>query len=174
VTVLEAAKGIGGIHPHHPSNHSTPINLDLMKNYVGLGLTPCLHSCHSMIGYIRSHKYELPSWPGFSVERGPRKTSLDTLLYDEALRLGVRFEFNQQVDDPLDLPDPTIIATGLFRKMNELLGRPVVRLPCFSARKVMENPELEGDIRTWFGRYTNTYAYASIINQLDPERQRAR
>jgi hypothetical protein len=38
----------------------------------------------------------------------------------------------------------------------------------------MENPELEGDIRTWFGRYTNTYAYASIINQLDPERQRAR
>jgi hypothetical protein len=74
----------------------------------------------------------------------------------------------------LDLPDPTIIATGLFRKMNEFLGRPLVRLPCFSARKVMENPELEGDIRTWFGRYTNTYAYASIINQLDPERQRAR
>ncbi|MEW6441424.1 MAG: NAD(P)-binding protein [bacterium] len=166
VVVLEAAKSIGGVHPHHPSNHSTPINLRLMKDYVGLDLTPVLHSCNSMLGFIRSCKYEMPSWPGFSVERGPRKTSIDSLLYEEALRLGVKFELGQELKDPFDLPDPAILATGLFRGMNELLGRPVVRLPCFSARTAVPDPSRNGDVRTWFGRYTNTYAYASIINQL--------
>ncbi len=167
VIVLDRAKKVGGVHPHHPSNHTTPFDFDLMKNYVGIDISPCLTPCGDMYIYTNSRKYLVPAFNGHSVERGPRETSLDTLLYNIPVELGVEFKFNQQVKDPFDLPDPTIIATGLFREMGETLGRPLKRLPCFSARRQLKDPDRQGEVRSWFGFYTNTYAYAPVMNDLD-------
>jgi len=166
VTVLERAKSIGGLHPHHPSNHSTPVNVELMKDYVGIDITPCLTPQKNMYVHVSGRKYSL-SWNCYSVERGPRKTSLDLFLYDQAVDLGVKFEFGQVITNPFDLPDPTILATGLFPEMYKALDRPCVRLPCFSATRKVADPERQGEIRNWFGSYTNTYGYAPIINELD-------
>ena len=167
VTVLEAAKKIGDIHPYHPSNHLTPINLELIKNYVGIDITSCLTPAGDVYVYINSKKYLNSLQNGYSVERGPRQTSLDTHLYNIAKELGVEFQFNQEVKDPFDLPDPTIIATGLFREMNEFLKRPLVCIPIFLARRKCTDPNRQGESRSWFGSYTNTYAYAAILNDLD-------
>jgi flavin-dependent dehydrogenase len=166
VTVLERAKSIGGVHPHHPSNHSTPVNLELIKQYLGIDITPCLTPQKNMYVYESGRKFSL-SWDCYSVERGPRKTSLDTFLYNLSLEAGVEFEFDQVVTNPMALPAPTILATGLFPEMCNALDRPCVRLPCFSATRKVEDPERQGELRTWFGLYTNTYAYAPINNQLD-------
>ena len=166
VTVLERARSIGGIRPHHPSNHSTPVNVELIKGYLGIDITPCLTPQKNMYVHVSGRRYSL-AWNCYSVERGPRETSLDLFLYDLAVKQGVKFEFDQAVTNPLDLPDPTILATGLFPEMYRALGRPCVRLPCFSATRKVEDPERQGEIRTWFGSYTNTYAYAPINNKLD-------
>jgi flavin-dependent dehydrogenase len=166
VVMLEAAKEIGGIHPHHPSNHGTPINTELIKSYVGIDITPVIRPCHHMNIVIKSHKFNVPIYPGYSLERGPRKTSIDTFLYEECKKLGVKFEFNQEIKDPFDLPDPTIIATGLFRYMYGALSRPTLRLPCFSARCVDSDKSRDGNLYSWFGSYSDTYGYASIANEL--------
>ncbi len=167
VTVLEAARKIG-VHPIHPSNHSTPFNLKLIKDYVGIDITPALVPCNIDYIYAYSRKYRITSWDGYSLERGPRKTSMDSFLYNEALKLGVTFEFNRKVTDPFDLPDPTIIATGIFGKeMYKAFHRPAVRLHGFLGTRPLTDPDRQGDIRTWFGPYTNTYAYGPIINGLD-------
>ncbi len=167
VTVLDAAKRIGDIHPYHPSAHTTPIDLDLIKNYVGIDITPCLTPLNNVYVYADSKKYQTSYQNIYSVERGPRQTSMDTYLYSIAKELGVEFRFNQEVTKPLDLPDPAIIATGLFKEMNQVLGRPLVCLPIFLARRKCADPNRQGEVRTWFGFYTNTYAYASIVNELD-------
>lgn len=166
VTVLDRAKSIGGIHPHHPSNHSTPVNIDLLREYVGIDISPCLTPQKNMYVHVKGRKYSL-SWNCYSVERGPRKTSLDAFLYDLALKEGVTFEFGQVISDPSDVPDPAILATGLFPEMYKALDRPAIRLPCFSATRKVADPGRQGDIRTWFGTYTNTYGYAPINNELD-------
>lgn len=166
VTVLDRAKSIGGLRPHHPSNHSTPVNVQLMKDYVGIDITPCLVPQKNMYVYVEGHRYRV-SWSCYSVERGPRKTSLDHFLYDLAVKEGVKFEFGQVVTDPSALPEPAILATGLFPEMYKALGRPMLRLPCFSTTRKLEDPERQGEIRNWIGPYTNTYGYAPIINGLD-------
>jgi flavin-dependent dehydrogenase len=51
--------------------------------------------------------------------------------------------------------------------MYTALNQPCMRLPCFSATRKVTDPERQGDIRTWFGSYTNTYGYAPINNELD-------
>ncbi len=166
VIVLEQAKRIGGLRPHHPSNHSTPINLDLIRDYVGIDIRSRLVPRKVMYTYAAGRKYRV-AWTGYSIERGPRKTSLDHLLYETALEAGVRFEFDRKITDPADVPDPAILATGLFREMCEALERPCVRLPCFSTTRKVTDPDRQGEIRSWLGTYTNTYGYAPIVNGLD-------
>ena len=167
VIVLDGAKKIGGVPPHHPSIHGTPMNFDLIKNYVGIDLTSCFSRIKNTYIYQNSKKYSVPSYECYAVERGPRKTSLDTYLYTLAKELGVEFQFGQEVKNPHDLPDPTIIATGLFREMAEALDRPLIRLPVYSSRRKVTDPDLQGVGRTWFGPYTNTYGYGAILNDLD-------
>jgi monoamine oxidase len=84
VIVLDGVKKVGDVHPHHPSNHTTPMDLDLIKNYVGIDITPCLTPVREMYVYINSKKYRTPFGNSYSVERGSRKTSLDTHLYERA------------------------------------------------------------------------------------------
>ena len=114
VTVLERAKSIGGLHPHHPSNHSTPVNIDLLKDYVGIDITPCLTPQKSMYVHVKGRKYNL-SWNCYSVERGPRKTSLDTLLYGLALKEGVYL--------PPSAFEVAFLSSAHQTEMDELLKR---------------------------------------------------
>jgi len=166
VVVLEEAKKIGA-HPLHPSLHGTAMNFDLIKNYVGIDVASCFTYCKRVTAYQRPKKYCVTSHDLYAVERGPRKTSLDNYLYALAEELGVEFHFGQKVKDPFDLPDPTIIATGLLREMGEVLGLPLLRFPGYIARRKITDPDRQGENRTWFGPYTNTYAYASILHDLD-------
>jgi flavin-dependent dehydrogenase len=167
VIVLEGADKIGGDPLHHPSIHGTPMNFDLIKDYVGIDLASCFSRIKNTYVYQNQRKYSVPSYEVYAVERGPRKTSLDVYLYALAKELGVEFRFGQKVTEPHDLPDPTIIATGLFREMAETLDRPLKRLPVYSARRKVTDPDLQRVGRTWFGSYTNTYAYAATMNDLD-------
>ncbi len=166
VVVLDEAKKLGD-HPLHPSLHLTPMNFDLIKNYVGIDIASCFTPGKRMDIYQNSKKYCVTSYESYIVERGPRKTSLDIHLYTLARELGVEFQFGQKVKDPHSLPDPTIIATGLFREMGEALHRPLICFRGYIARRKITDPDLQGITRTWIGPYTNGYAYAPILNDLD-------
>jgi flavin-dependent dehydrogenase len=167
VLVLDKGKSFGGDLPHHPSNHYTPISIDWIWDYIGIDLSSCFHASTGGNYFIGDEKFTMPVKGYYLVERGARKGAVDSLLYDKCLEAGVKFEFGHDITDPLDMPDPTILATGLHKEMGHILSRPMLRLPCFVARKKLDSDIRDGHTYCWVGDYTNTYGYASIINNLD-------
>jgi flavin-dependent dehydrogenase len=166
VLVLEKGPGIGGAPAHHPSNHATPVAVDWIWDYIGIDLSSCFHQPKGGSLFILEDRFSMPS-SHLIVERGPRATSVDSLLHARCLEVGVKFEFGREVRDPFELPDPTIIATGLHREMGDRLGRPMRRLPCFAARRRSRSGERDCHNFAWMGDYTRTYGYASIVNGLE-------
>ena len=167
VIVLDQARKIGDVPPLHPSYHGTPMNFDLIKDYVGIDVSPCFIRARAVDIYQSPRKYTLTSHELYEVERGPRESAMDIFLYNLAKEAGVEFQFGQVVKNPKDLPDSTIIATGLFREMGEAFNRPLMRLPCYTARRKESDPNRNAINRIWFGPYTNTYAYGTIMNGID-------
>jgi len=166
VLVLEKAPGIGGTPPHHPSNHATPVAVDWIWEYIGIDLSKYFHQPLGGSLFISRDRFSMPG-DHLIVERGPRETSIDTFLHGKCLEAGVEFAFGRDVRNPFDLPDPAIIATGLHRDMGRLLGRPIKRLSCVSARRRLQSGERDRHNFAWTGSYTSTYGYASIVNDLE-------
>ncbi len=166
VLVLEKSPKIGGTLPHHPSNHATPVAVDWIWDYIGIDLSGYFHQPKGGAMFVFQDKFSMPG-NNLIVERGPRKTAVDSFLYDQCLKAGVKFEFNRDISDPFDMPDPTIIATGLHKDMGHQLSRPMLRLPCFSARRKLESAAWDGHNFAWIDDYTRTYGYAAIINDLE-------
>ena len=167
VIVLDKAKRIGDVSPLHPSYHGTPMDFDLINDYVGIDISPCFIRAENVEIYQSPKKYTLTSHELYLVERGPRESAMDIFLYNMAKEAGVEFQFGQVVKDPKELPDSTIIATGLFKEMGEAFKRPLMRLPCYTARREEPDPNRNMTNRIWFGPYTNAYAYGTIMNGID-------
>jgi flavin-dependent dehydrogenase len=166
VLVLEKSPGIGGAPPHHPSNHATPLAVGWLWDYIGIDLSGFFHRPQGGELYIERDRFSLPTHNRI-VERGARETAIDGFLHARCLEAGVRFQFGEDVQSPLDLPDPTIIATGLHKDMGQLLSRPMQRLPCFSARRKLQSSERDRHNFAWLGDYTRTYGYCSVVNELE-------
>jgi hypothetical protein len=131
VVIHEREKGFGGDKDYNPSAHTTSIDIARTSEYVGIDLEPVFHPLLACPYYFHETAFYPPlrNLDLYTVERGNREGSLDSLLYKEARDLGVRFEFQSPLrkGDLTKLPDNTIIACGLTPGVYDILDIPYLR-----------------------------------------------
>ncbi len=166
VLVLEGAEGIGGMGKLHPSLHGTPIDTAVVSDYIGFDISPYFPEGRHLLNAVEDHFYRADGNVVRLVERGGRDTSLDQGLYQECLRLGVKFEFGQHINNPNDLPPGSIIATGLHQTMFDALKIPYVVHYGYSTYAEMERKTADKTMYSFFDHYTEDYYYAGELNGL--------
>ncbi len=166
VLIIEAAPGLGGIKPVHPSSHVTPFDASFVKGYTGLDLAPCFTRIERLHFHVGPTRFDLRPGILYSVERGARSSSIDSHLFRLAREAGVEFQFSSKVRDFRDLPPGSIIATGLYRGVFESLGIPCVPVRSYSARQMVPDDDPQGLGLMWVDRYTDLYAYATFARGL--------
>lgn len=126
VIIHDREKEFGGDPRYNPSVHTTPIDLDETSEYIGIDVSKAFNPIVRCPIYFHDTCIHLPVDRVYGVERGNRKTSLDTLLMDIALKEGVEFEFNSEltIEKIKSLPKDSIIACGLRDDAYHLLGIP--------------------------------------------------
>lgn len=165
VTIFEKESKIGGIHHKQPSIHMTPIDLQKIKEYIGIDVGCCFSELESFIGYIYSKKVTFDNKHLYVVERGSKDTSLDTYLYKIALKEGVKIEFSSPLtaDNFNDISDNSIIATGSYPdiyKIVKIFHGGTKRFD--STIKITKN----NFCLTYFDSNTKGYCYISSKNGL--------
>lgn len=167
VRVLERYEGIGGIDYVRPTIDVTPMDPRALGRFIGVELIePHVVPTHELVGYIYGKRY---SFSGrmlnlYSVERGPRETSLDHFLYRKAVEEGVEFEFGRAClsrEDLASLPPDTIVATGLYSELFLAMNRPCLEVFGFVAKTRHEGPPR---IIASFNGATSYYFYCANQN----------
>ena len=163
VLVLEGSKKIGGMGGLHPSVHTTPMDPGWMSHQVGIDLTSAFHPIKTFLWAIDDKAYRLNPASMHAVERGARKGSIDTLLYNQALEVGVEFAFGQHMKDLRQLPKGSIVATGLLPEMYDYF-----EIPFEIPRGFATTSRTDWD--AWcagtMSSYTDDYFYANCVNNL--------
>ena len=174
-TVYEAEKTFGGDPSWHPSVHGTPINLDVLEAYTGIDFSPVFHEIKDVGKNYRYYwNLDLKPRPGFdpekdwlyTVERGPRESSLDGFLYKKAIEDGIPVIFNSKwgAADFKNAKPNTIVATGLGQSAYEARG---VKFTPFYGYWTSQPCDPERvDAATYAGDFTNEYAYVCTANGL--------
>lgn len=166
VLVRDAEPGYGGSSLYNPSTHTTPINVEKTSEYLGIDISPAFHPLLVCPFYF----HDLPLYAPldaleelYTVERGNRETSLDTLLYKQAQELGVKFEFSTPLkgEDIPNLPKNTIIACGLIAKAYEIMEIPMQRWYGWISRGEIA---FSGKSWIWFDECITEYGYLSSVN----------
>jgi len=173
VTILEGHSGIGGMRHVHPSCHSTPIDVEAASRYTGIDLSSCFKPIRSFQVGVKDSLFSCQTDTLYCVERGNRPSALDTYLYEECLRHGVKVIFNTLIRDPYDLPPDSIIATGLHPEMFDAMGIPHETVYSFWMY-AERNQEVFGSLKAEFEQllvsymddYTNDYFYVTAMNNL--------
>ncbi len=131
VVVHDREKVFGGDSIYNPSTHTTSIDVERTSEYVGIDLSQAFRPLQRCPFYFHETVLEPPLhvMDMYTVERGNRPSSLDSLLYKEASELGVRFAFDSPLkkEDLPGLPENTIIACGLTPSAYEMLDIPYQR-----------------------------------------------
>jgi len=165
VAVHEREKGFGGDSIYNPSTHTTSIDVERTSEYVGIDLSPAFHPLQYCPFYFHETTFEPPLHvlDLYAVERGNRPTSLDSLLYEEAQKLGVRFEFASPLrkEDLPNLPEDTIIACGLAPGAYEMLDIPYLRWYGWISRGEIGFSNISW---IWIDEAISEYGYMSTCN----------
>lgn len=166
VIIHEAEKQIGGDPSWHPSCHATPIDFDAFEQYTGLDVRPVFKkSTDSMFYYVEREERPFSEFSGsevpfmYNVIRGPHSLSLDTYLYQMALKEGVEVRLDDKwtAADFKSAPEKTIIATGFGQSMYEDLG--LKSTPFYGYWTRMDCPPEQCHLGIYHGDFTNEYAY---------------
>jgi flavin-dependent dehydrogenase len=98
VVVHDREKGYGGDGIYNPSTHTTSIDVERTSEYIDIDLSSVFHPLQYCPFYFHETRVDPPLHilDMHTVERGNRATSLDTLLYEEAKKLGVEFKFSKR------------------------------------------------------------------------------
>ena len=163
VIVHDREPGYGGDPRYNTSTHTTPIDVAQASRYIGIDVSPAFHPLAACPFYLHDTKVQGPVAGVYTVERGNRPTSLDTLLYGEALRLGVVFRFNSPLEPAQipDLPRGSIIACGLTTAAYEMLGLPRLRWYGWCSRGVSSRSNYSW---IWLDECVTEYGYFSSAN----------
>jgi len=165
VIVHDREKGFGGDSKYNPSAHTTSINVEQTSEYIGIDLTPAFHPLLYCPFFFHETVFNPPLnvLDMYTVERGNRPTSLDTILYGEAQKLGVQFKFNSPLkkEDLPNLLENTIVACGLTPSAYEMLDIPYLRWYGWCSRG-----ELGFSNRSWIwiDEVISEYGYLSSCN----------
>jgi len=79
VIVHDREPGYGGDPRYNPSTHTTPIDVAQASRYIGIDVSPAFHPLAACPFYLHDTKVQGPVAGVYTVERGNRPTSLDTL-----------------------------------------------------------------------------------------------
>jgi flavin-dependent dehydrogenase len=126
VTIFEASKNVGGSHSYADSSYIDPNHI---RKSLGLEIDDALEPWPLTRIWAYGKKFEFPHPKGvsaFTIERGKGKTSLENVLYRQALDAGVKVEFGAKLNkkELEGLPPGSIIATGLSKSVFESLDIP--------------------------------------------------
>lgn len=172
VVVRERRQSIGG--PTAPGGlegrainigHGTPINLERLQAYTGIDISPAAVRLKEVLihAYGRTFRHAFHERHAtYLVERGSRPTSLDFHLFKLAEAAGVRFQFNDAVEDFDSLPADTIICTGLSDEAFKALDVP--HLPVYGYLAMAEIDDKSAGVAIYFDEYTRDYAFYSQVN----------
>jgi hypothetical protein len=171
VTVYDREAHIGGSALVHPSIHTTPLQPEETWRYIGVDLSDCFVPTGEYPAFwYNAGRITLPAYvknlKAYNVERGPRKTSIDTRLYEIARKEKVRFVFggNLGPEELRTAPKGSIIATGLYREVYELVGVRCAATHGYIAAAPATPGESSGAIH--MGRYSVDYGYTASLNGL--------
>ncbi len=168
VLVLDREKRIGGSPVYHPSPEGTPLDLEGIKAYTGVDISPAVKEFTSgrAVIYGEVIPVDMEAISSYMVERGPRSTSLDSYLYSLALDAGVKFEFNKSFlssDDFMQLPPNSVVATGLHFEGFDSFNVPYLTSFHYLARKKIKDVN-STHVTIYHDHFTTDYAYTSSIN----------
>jgi flavin-dependent dehydrogenase len=185
VVVYERKPGPGGAarelsdisRSEYAFTDTTPFDIDALSRYAGFSLDPAQDPdlppwCAAMpycrfYCYGRQYDMHFPEAMHMKyVERGARASSLDSFLYRRACEAGVDIRFGVNIEsaaDFTDLPENTILATGMFRQTYEALGLPYIPAWGFFSKIDVRNYDGPGAI-TYFNQYTREYGYFTTLN----------
>jgi hypothetical protein len=169
VLVLERESRVGGSPMYHPSPEGTPVDPAALEAFTGIDISPALHHFDGRAvvsgEMIPIDSEAIRSW---LIERGPRSTSLDSLLYGIAVAEGVKFEFGHPVwsnDDVAKLPPDSIIATGLYFEGFDAVRVPYLTSFHYVARQTTDD-ESSSQVTIYNDRFTSDYAYTTSLNGI--------
>ncbi len=166
VEIIDGAKTLGQLEDFHPSIHATPINPRRVSNYIGIDVTPCFTAVDKLRINVEKERYDLNPTGFYLVERGGRKESIDTYLYNMAVEMGIKFHFNQYVTNLDDIPDDAIVATGFNKDFMAAIGVEYGEGTGAYARKKLDDPYWDATCVGWAGKYTTDYGYLSVANDM--------
>jgi len=166
VEIWDGAKTLGQLEAFHPSIHATPIDPHRVSNYIGVDISPCFTPVKTFRTIVEKDRYAMNGENYYLVERGGRKTSIDTYLHDIAVDMGAKIYFDHLIKDLKDIPERAVIATGFNKEAMEALGIPYENGTGAYARKKLDDPEFEDALIGWAGDYTPDYGYLSVANGL--------
>lgn len=170
VVVYEKEKKIGGIPSARPDPAGGPFGLSRLEEYIGIDVSPALKRVERSSLMIWGRKVEMkprPALPMYMVERGSRRSSLDSFLYRKATERGVKIEFGQAFEtrkDFEDLPPGSIIATGLEHRAFETLGIPHNTGYAIVAKGKVDYQGATATI--YMSDYTVNYGFTSTVNGI--------
>ena len=163
VIVHDKESGYGGDSMYNPSTHCTPIDRVRTSDYIGIDISSVFYPLIACPFYLHDTRSDAPHSGLYSVERGNRPTSLDTLLYGIAREEGVSFEFNSPLikKDLLNLPPDTIIACGLTPDAYRMLEIPSQTWYGWLSRGEAGFSDYS---RIWWDESITEYGYLSSAN----------
>ena len=186
VEILEKAPGIGGVSleleevykqqyvfgdmtPFDLENLSNYTNVDLRRRYTEIDDKYFFKTLPLARFYSYGKKYDMIFPDKIQVkliERGPRKSSLDYFIYLTALEHGVKFHFDISIKDEINfkqLPEGTILSTGMFIGTYKMLGIPYTPIFAYFANRKME--DYNGpDLIAHFDKYLKDFCLFTVIN----------
>ncbi len=170
VLVLERESRVGGSPLYHPSPEGTPIDLPRLADYTGIDISPAVarFGAGRAVIYGETIPVDMDAISSVVIERGPRSTSLDSYLYELAVKEGVKFEFNHPImsnADTVKLPPDTIIATGLYFEGFDALRVPYLTSFHFVTRRKTDDTG-SSHVTIYHGRFTSDYAYTCSVNGI--------
>jgi len=170
VVVRERQKRIGGRPEVRPDPAGSPFDLDRLTRFTGIDISPAVHplaDCRYCL-WDKTYRYPFPSTVNaYMVERGRRKTSLDSLLFDLARKEGVEFVFGDELSTRRDfrsLPPGSVIATGLEAVSYRALGIPFEETWSWCAKG--EVPFRKATVAVYMGPYTMDYGFSCTVNGI--------
>jgi len=168
VLVRERQPRIGGRPEVRPDPAGSPFDLRRLAAYIGVDIAPAvkpLKECRYRL-WDRSYRFPFPGTvSAYMVERGRRKTSLDSLLYDQARREGVRFRFGDDLSGReafRALPPRSVIAAGLEAASYRALGIPYEETYSWCAKGAVPHPD--ATVTVYMGPYTTDYGFSCTMN----------
>lgn len=168
VLVLEKEARHGGRPEFRPDGAASPFDLAALEAYTGIDISPACRHVDSLIFCVFGTRTDVAQGENsisYMVERGPRSTSLDSLLYDIAVREGVRFEWGCPIKSPSDvaeLPPGSVIATGLDVQGFEAMGIPYVPFWGWFAKGMVDETRTLG--WAYVDDFTVDYGFTTVVN----------